>query len=47
MRRHLNRYPNTRLGWYNFYVAQYERYENPTSADLACTYYLLHLAFGD
>lgn len=39
------RFPNTRLGWHNYYVNRYNKYQHPDQAYLAMVYQFLYLAF--
>ena len=40
--------PTTLIGWHSYYAQRYNRTGDPEDADMACWYYLLHLAFdGD
>jgi hypothetical protein len=41
----MTKYPNTRYGWYLYYMKRYNKFLNPQAADLAMTYLLLHLTF--
>lgn len=36
---------NTRLGWYKYYAARFDKTGNPDAAHLAMWYLLLSLAF--
>jgi hypothetical protein len=40
-------YPNTRLGWYNYYAKQFDLHGCPQAAQLALWYFLLDLAQQD
>ena len=42
----MSKYPNTRVGWHNYYVKRYNKSKHLDALQLACWYLLLHLAFG-
>lgn len=39
--------PLTRMGWYKFYVNEFNRTGRIQAAHLACWFLVLHLEFGD
>jgi hypothetical protein len=43
----MKRYPNTKLGWHEYYVRRLKTTEAPAALCLAALCLLLHLAFGN
>lgn len=43
----MRRYPNSRMGWHEFYVAKANRTDSKFTVQLALWHYMLFLAFGE
>lgn len=43
----MKRYPNTNMGWHEYYVRRFNKTGAATSLYLADLYLLFHLAFGN
>lgn len=43
----MKKLPNSRSGWFQYYVDLYNKHQRESSAVLAAWYYLLIVEFGD
>lgn len=43
----MRKYPNSRLGWHDYYAKTFNQTESESSATLALWFYINYLAFGE